>query len=271
VSRSPVDALERELEALCTTIAETGSERDREAELAEQAATERREAAQDPAAFAQAALRAAEHGDERERLGFVLERRRQELLELERRIETSRYADAYRALEAAAERRQSASTSFSKALAAAIKTLPGLESGRDEYDAALAHTRELRPEDIEFELPENADEEEWPTGIERLVELVQSGPRRPIAKGAAAIECLAHETRQSADTVLAQGVRDALRDGSFARLERLSAHELVRAVHFAERQADELITGDSGDRARAAIERRLKRIRELAAPAEVAA
>jgi hypothetical protein len=91
------------------------------------------------------------------------------------------YDSAYRAFESAAERRRSASSTLSEALAAAVEVLPEYDAAGAEYDRALARARELCPAGVEFELPANADEVEFPDSVDRLREVLAAGPRRPLA------------------------------------------------------------------------------------------
>jgi hypothetical protein len=261
---SNVIRLERELDVLRETIAQTEAERDKQIELAEQAASERRDAAHDRAAFGEAARRAGEHRLERDRLGFVLERHASDRARLERELGHARYEDGYAAVESALSRRQTASTAVAKQLAATIDTLPALEAARDEVDAALVRARELCPDDIDFELPQNADEAELPDGVNRLVEFVQAGARRPIAETSAALERIRREAESATATVGKQAAREAIVNGDFERLGRISPEQRRAAVAAAE---DLARWTPSNDRAAEIAQRRLNRVRELAAEA----
>jgi hypothetical protein len=263
--RSHVGRLERELEVLRETIAQTEAERDKQIELAEQAAAERREAAHDPAAFGEAAARAAQHRDERDGLGFVLDRHAKDRARLERELEHARFEDAIQALEAAGKRRHDAARHLTTALAAGIEALPALEAARDEFDTTRARARELCPEDVEFELPQNADEPESPNGLDRLLELVQAGPRRPLAKTTAAIEQTRRQGEQSVRSVGYQAAREAIVDGDFERLGRIRPEERRAAVAAAEGLARSVPTNEAAAKV---AQRRLERIRELVAAAE---
>lgn len=265
--------LERDLNALRETISQTETDRARQAELADQASAERRAAALDPTAFGEAARKAAEHVDERDRLGFVLERHASELARLEHELEHARSAEAQAALESAAKRQHAASGGVGSDLAAAIDKLPALLAARDEYDTAKARARELCPDDVDFELPANADEPEWP-GVDRLVELVQAGSRRPLATSKAASERMDRERENAENGRIPPAVKDALNMGYFDRLRQLSPETLPAALAHAEQEARVRLDGhEDGPRKREIaeiLERRLERVRELVADVEAA-
>jgi hypothetical protein len=258
-----VPRLEREIERLRVAITETETEHARHAALAEEAAAARRAAAEDPAAFGEAARRAAEHRDERDRLGFVLERRRQDLAELERRLELARYEEARGVLKTALARQADASKAFAAKVGAADKAAAGVVAARDEVDAARARARELCPSDVDFEAP-GPDEPEWPD-IDRLIETLQAGPRRPHAKAAAGSAQVRREAGQRIASHGAQAAREAIVDGDFERLGRITPKERHAAVAAAEELANSLPTNE---RARAVAQRRLERVRELATAVE---
>jgi hypothetical protein len=235
-----VDRLERDLAALRETIAATERERARHGELAGTAAEERRTSADDPQAFAAATSAAREHNVEHDRLGFVLERRRHELAELETQLELARYEQALEALEQAARRRHQASAAFARALETAIATVAGLEAARAGFDRALAAARELRPDGVELELPAIADEVVWPDGADTLAKLVDAGPRRPVAREAAAAERAAVVAERRDADVIDHALRDAF-TGELGRLERLRPDLRPRAAVEARRFAAKVI------------------------------
>jgi len=256
-----VGKLEREIEALRATIADTEIEQGRQAGLAEQSSTERQAAALDPEAFGEATRRAAEHRDERERLALVLKHHANELGRLERELEQAIYQDAYTALESALERQRGASSEPSKKLAEAIEKLPTLEAARDEVRTALARARELLPSEVEFQLPANADEVPFPDGVERLLEFLQRGPERPHAKEAAAVERIRAQGDPDA-TVGCQAALEALKHKDYERIARLTPGQLAKVVPAAEQLVRTL---PQNDREREIVEQRLERVRELVA------
>ncbi len=282
-----VGKLEREIEMVRASIADTEAEQARQDELAEQATSERRAAADDPAAYAEITARVSQARDERVRLGFVLDRRRNELVELEAQLERARYDGAYGRLEQAGERRQAASTAFAKTLTAAVSAAADLAAARDAFASAVAHARELCPRDVDLELPAGSDEAEFPDGVAELIETLGAGPRRPIATNAKATARWSAEVEAAERARAAKAVDEFFRwgDAEFDRIERLSPAQLEAAVGIAERRRDEEVVrlersladaplAGAGARTRQMIEsldRRVERIRELADAAKVAA
>ena len=257
-----VSTLLREVEAKRTTIAETETELARQAELAGDAELEQRRSAENADAFADASRRGRAHSDEHRRLGFVLERQRQDLVELERKLERARYNSELAGLEQVAGRRREASRQLAEALGAAVETLPALGAARDEFAAALAHARELCPADVDFEIPANADEAAFPDGVDRLLEALQAGPRRPLANTAGAIEKQRREREQAEDTRMRQAVDQFFQYGNFDGIERLSPDRLPRALELLERKVSEEGPRQS-EQFRSQLEQRLERLREL--------
>lgn len=267
-----VSKLERELETLRQTILETESEQARQAELAEQAAQEKRALAEDPTSREAAASRVVAHRDERDRLADVIALRRKSLASSERDLEHARYADSQAAFESAARRQHDTADKLSSHLAAAIEALPALLAARDEFDQAKARARELCPDGVDFELLANADEPAFPDGVDRLVELVQAGPRRPLAttKAASAKQQLERESAESSR--MRSAVDQFFRQGhDFEKLERLSPERRASALALFERRlAAKRERGACSDVLMQRLEQRLERVRELVAEATTA-
>lgn len=251
-----IGKLERELDALRGTIAETEAEQARQAGFADQAIAEKRHVAGDVAAFSKADGAASAHRLSAERLGYLLAGQAENLLELEKKLEQARYDSAFATLEQATDRQHSASDSLAKALVAAIDALPALEAARDEVAAALARARQLLPSDADFEHPSNFDEIPFPDGVDRLLELVQTRLANEAALRAR------YPDHGDSDSVVEQAVREALRDRDYERIGRLTPWQLRKVIPVAEKLAQSL---PLNERDAEIVAKRLERVRELVA------
>lgn len=267
--RDTVAQLERELESTRTTLVDTDAERVRQTELAGDAEQEKRAAAQDPAVFVAANAKAVGHRLEAERLTLVLDDRRRALAELEVRLAVARHENHVGALEAALAQQHDASKEFAAILAAAGAASAALLAARDQVDSAMATARASCPPDMDFQAP-RPDEPEWPEA-ERLVDVLEAGPRRPLAKSAAAVAKHDRERKAAEDSRMRQAVdRFVDRGEDFDRIQALPAEQLSAALRHAERRV-------KTERAAATdvfverLERRLERVRELAASAVIGA
>ena len=235
----------------------------------------------------------AANADRARRVSALL---RQELSHLERQIAELPFEEAVSKIPALVDGHQTSADVFAKALVHAKRAGATLAKRRADLDAALAEAKRLRPEwrELDVDLP---DEAAWPEELKELVALLEAGPRRTTAQAAerrrrrAEAEAAAAAQRVPAmvEHILFAGKSghpDSLRELRDA-FERLSVEEQAEALRRAagsldrvEREVREVFARPdcanphdadrAVERARAAVERRIERLRELSlAPAAV--
>lgn len=269
--RRSVPALEVQLAEIRRAIPQHEHDREQSEKLAGQAAVDKRENADDAQAFEDAAQRERRHRDEVERLGAVLALRAKDVADLERRIATATFDEAYAGVVSAAERRRAASEKLSSALVPAVKAMTARDAAHDELTAAIEHARALVPRDLSFELPPSVDECELPAGADQLARALREGPRRPLATTAAAVAKQERE-RQRAEDGRLRSLFDRYFDhgDGLSDIKRLPPEHLASAATYFERRL-------SRERASSSevfverLEQRLERLRALASETATAA
>ena len=269
-----VGAIQKSIRDTHERIAKDERERAQHQELASRAEQDKRTVAVDASAFDEADQKASRHRGEVERLGMVLESRAADLMGLERRLEHARFAEAYGAVEAAAERRHAAAAKLSTAIANALKILGARDAGHEELEAAIAEARSLCPSDLEFELPDSIDEAEFPAGVDRLAKALREGPRRPLAKSAAYAAKLEGESKRAERGRASKAVEEVFRYGDLSGVRKVPSELLPECLTALERMVDDerkrlsagsSLSHDELSKYFATLERRLERMRELVA------
>jgi hypothetical protein len=197
----------------------------------------------------------------------VIQKREEDVAQLEREAEVAAYVEVYAELEAACEQAGKLSGTIGRKLSELLKVVPELVAARERVDELAAAARELQPTDVEFELPGNSDEQPYPgdrAALKELIELLKGGPRQLLADAELAAEKQQREQAQSDGRLIDQAVREALARGRFDRCEALSPELRLEAVRKAEVMAPNLPIEESG-RATDAVRARVDRLRQLAA------
>ena len=269
--RQGIGAIDRALSEAQKGLEQAEHEREQHRKLVGLAAAEKRELADDPAARQEAADREQRHASEVERLSDVIELRKSDLEDLRYRRAHANFDEAYAGVVSAAARRREASEKLANVLAPAVRAMTTRDAAHDELEAAIAHARSLVPADVEFELPESIDEAEFPAGVDQLAKALREGPRRPLARTAAAIEKQRREFERAESSRLASLFGRYYEQGDgLSDIKRLPPEHLAKAAGYFERRL-------SRERATSSevfvekTERRLERLRALASEVSTAA
>jgi hypothetical protein len=246
---------------------------------------ERRPAlADDPAGFAENETAIASlQAELLRRREYVLPRREDDLRGAQANLAHAEWDDSGKALVAAQKRRRERSAKVATRLSELCAEVAELAKERTSVAELEAEFRARIPAGVDdWAFPSEArDEPEWPD-LGDLLEVLSAGPKRPLATEAAGRARAAAESERAARSEVAQAIREALREGSFVRVENLRGNRRPLIAEIAERQAREFLADISPsseevldmsgaalqrarDQKRSTIERRLERIRELAA------
>jgi hypothetical protein len=296
-----VDALERELRDKRSLLEAKLREAEQSEMLAGESDAKLDEIAADvlaghlTEAAAAKRLEELEHSTSGHRRNAALQKRAVEQIhveidELERAIAERPYLELVEKLPELAKQHQAASVAFAKAATAAVRAGETLAKRRAALDEATAQAHDRCPEWREFEF-EAPDEATWPDGIKELVKLLQGGPRDDVAREAERVRRRDAEAKKDAARRVPAMVDLVLRprEASFAqiraRFDELSSDEQEQVLRGAagslarvEQEVRERFAGPdianpweadrAVDRARAAVESRIGRLRE-AEPAPV--
>jgi hypothetical protein len=139
----------------------------------------------------------------------------------------------------------SASGGFAKTLKALVAQATKLEQLREAANVAAARAEELHPDGASAAGLPFVDEPEWiaKTELKQLVEVLNAGPVRPVASGAATAERVARDRKRQDNELIAQcvaGLGGLLRPDMIpAEIDRLPEHLRERAWERARKLNDD--------------------------------